>query len=701
MSEGATLTVSGRVRYHDTGADSNGQQYAEITKAGDGTLLFTNSATTVHKNTTYTITGGTLKFTNVNAFQDGTNAIAITVTNGKLQFEGKSGTPIRNNISIAATQNVEFKPTGGTVEYSGSLTGTGTFTNTSGEWQQLILSGNNSTFQGTIKNFTPNIPATETTPAVAGTNGLMFFNGVNSALPQGKFAGGGTVCFLPADADNSVFQFGELSGGGTLRPSTSTAANFTLEVGGLNSNSTFSGYLTDYINDEQGNYSKSLALKKVGTGTLTLTNSGNNYRGGTVVSAGTLETKALGRGAVSVEGGTFKYNGGTTTFASNIAVAEGGTFQLDKSGTTLTATGTLTGAGKIDVQNGTLSYTGTSTTLAQDINIGANGKFQYNHASTLSGDLTGSGVIQNSGGWSYYTGNNSAFEGTFQLNDLAFFQNGESSSGKATYQGGGPIILKVTDAAKNTYEFGKVTGSILIRPSNTSMSDHYVKIGGTNEDFIYSGVVCDYVDKTTGLIKTGTGTLTLTADFSKAATITNDSNAKPYSLGTTVEDGRLVIASGAVIGTGAGDRLVVNAVSETVHPAITLSCTINGDLQIDGLLTLDFTDANDPVGIVTGNVLFGDSAGLQAISGDAGWNAGMTYTLKSANSDDTLAAMTRLLSEAIEAGTLSDIFNVMPTEGGVIIAVDGNKIPEPATWVLMVLGLTGAVCVALRRRRGR
>ena len=900
VAENATLTISGGVRFQETGYIE--PEYPIITKAGAGTLLFTSAAKAVHPSSEFIVSAGTLKFTNVNSFQSASNAMKLTVNNGKLEFEGTGGT-IRNNIFIAENQLVEFKPTNGEVAYTGNLTGKGTFKNTQTDWHTLNLKGNNTTFEGTIQN-----------------SGLMFFTGVNSALPKGKFVGNGTVCFLPADATNTVFQFGELSGSGTLRPSINTTANYTLQIGGLNTDSTFSGKFTDYDDGNGRNYDKSMKIEKVGTGTLTLTNNTNNYRGGTVVSAGTLaftavgalgrgsvtvganpttdvpnpeaatlsfsngnestitkdilinqsgtfkittsnkqaiyagsltgtgtfvgdtskafvrftgdnsafagtvkmsggnhtffstpqstsedaayiistpavflnteagqvykfgalqmtgwewrfsnETpqgmysatlqvgnlgqddllqtflqqdiklekvgdgtltikqngtnnntfsggtvvhagtvdatypKALGNGAVSVEGGTLKYTGGTTTFANSTTVGTDGTFQLDKAGTTLTVTGALTGDGKIDVQNGTFYYNGATTTFAQDINLGENGKFQFDHASTVSGDLTGSGIIQNAGGWSYYTGNNSAFEGTFQLNDLAFFQNGESSSGKATYQGNGPIILKVTDATKNTYEFGKVAGSTLIRPSGSSMGEHYVKIGGTDEDFTYSGVLCDYGDKTTGLIKTGAGTVTLTADFSNAATIAGDTSAKPYSLGTTVEDGRLVIAEGAVIGADKGDLVLVNAVSDTANPAITLSGTIRGDLQIDGLLTIDFTDANNPVGTVTGDIDFGDSAGLQALFGDDGWNSDMTYTLKSANADEVLDAMTRLCAEAIEAGTLPDTFSVMATTGGVILGLNSEAggVPEPATWVLLVLGMAGMVCASRRQRRGK
>ena len=84
VAENATLTISGGVRFQDTGATPD---YPIITKAGAGTLLITSAAKAVHASSEFIISGGTLKFTNANSLQSSANAMKITVTNGKLQFD--------------------------------------------------------------------------------------------------------------------------------------------------------------------------------------------------------------------------------------------------------------------------------------------------------------------------------------------------------------------------------------------------------------------------------------------------------------------------------------------------------------------------------------------------------------------------------------------------------------------------------------
>jgi len=900
VAEGATLTVSGQVRFQDTGATPD---YPIITKKGDGTLLFTKSSTGVHKDSQFIVEAGTLRFTNANAFQDGTNAMKISVTGGKttiegvetptvgkLDFEG-SGT-IKNNISISAGQSVEFKPKGGTVTYTGALTGSGSFKNTSTDWQKLTLKGDNSAFTGTV-----------------GSAGLLFFDGVGSALPKGTLNGGGTICFLPADAEHSVFQFGALTGSGTLRPSESSACDFTLQVGAKNTNSTFTGELTDFDSNPEKliDYQRAITLEKVGTGKLTLTNKNNKYRGGTIVTAGTLaytvqgalgrgtitvgsdaekapeakllfepttaadatitddvlinksgilaitnwssgkqivysgsptgtgtlrldtqkgyirltgdnsafagkvETtttsgnhlffkngqsasksaaykisspvvfwsteanqvyefgaltmtgwewrfsgesmtnpsatmrignlnqndtlqtllqaniklekvgtgtltikqsgtnnnnysggtvvkagtldatypKALGSGAVSVEGGTLKYSGATTDYSNNTTIGENGTFELNAKDKTLTVKGTLTGSGKIDVQAGTFKYTGSTTAFDHDINIAANATCELANAPTLTGDLTGSGKFIISGGRATIKGNNTQFSGTVQRDSEAFYYNGESTSGLADYTGGGSMFFVCENASStNVYELGSLSGSGTLRQSERSYNGGItLKVGGNNKDTTFDGILASYKDKRTlALVKTGTGTLTLTKDLSVPNLGGGDTTVVPYSGGTTVENGRLIIAKGAVIGSGDDDLVFVEAVSKDATPAITLSGTIRGDLKIDGLLAIDFTSEQNPVGNVTGDITFGDAAALEFIVDESTLNQGMTYTLNSANPTDLSVSLTKLYNDAISAGTLPDILSITQTASGVMMGIDASKIPEPATWLLLLVG---------------
>ena len=100
------------------------------------------------------------------------------------------------------------------------------------------------------------------------------------------------------------FSFANLSGaGGTVGNFSSSPSVIT--VGSDNTSTSYGGTLID------GNGGASLALTKIGGGTLTLTGN-NSFSGGTIVSNGTLRVDGgfSGPGAVVVSGGTLEGNGG-------------------------------------------------------------------------------------------------------------------------------------------------------------------------------------------------------------------------------------------------------------------------------------------------------------------------------------------------------------------------------------------------------
>ena len=122
-------------------------------------------------------------------------------------------------------------------------------------------------------------------------------------------------------------------------------------------NSTFAGQIS---NGTAANIS--LGLTKNGPGTLNLTGTGNSYTGPVVFNAGTLgigANNALGTGALTLNGGTFKTVGGSWSIGNTISGAGG----LILEGTnTLTVNGASTAAGTNLVSSGTLKI-GNATTL--------------------------------------------------------------------------------------------------------------------------------------------------------------------------------------------------------------------------------------------------------------------------------------------------------------------------------------------------
>ena len=136
--------------------------------------------------------------------------------------------------------------------------------------------------------------------------------GAANVIPNGAGKGDVTVT---GTLDLNAFSdtVNGLNGAGTV--DNSAAGTPTLTIGNNNVASTFSGVIK--------NTAGSLAITKIGTGTLTLSGA-NTYSGPTTLSAGTLliTNTCAGPGTITCNGGTL---GGTGTVAGVVKVNSGAT----------------------------------------------------------------------------------------------------------------------------------------------------------------------------------------------------------------------------------------------------------------------------------------------------------------------------------------------------------------------------------------
>jgi autotransporter-associated beta strand protein len=189
-------------------------------------------------------------------------------------------------------------------------------------------------------------------------------------------------------------------------------------------------------------------LTKSGTGTLRIRNTGNNdYSGGTIINAGTIElgdgitvgVGTLGTGAITNNGLLVFNRQDAFTFA-NIITGNGG-LSLSGSGTA-TLTGSVTQAGPVTLTAGSVVFGG-----------GGN----------LSGAITGAGSVTVSGGTmtfsgvdaNLYTGATTVSGGTLQLNKSP----GVSAvPGNVTISGGGVLAILGNEQIPDTATIN-VTGT--------------------------------------------------------------------------------------------------------------------------------------------------------------------------------------------------------------------------------------------------
>jgi fibronectin-binding autotransporter adhesin len=414
----------------------------------------------------------------------------------------------------------------------------------------------------------------------------------------------------------------------TISNNTTGSADSTLTVNN-DANYTFGGKLVDRIS---GSGTGRLILVKGGSGTLTFTNTGNAYTGGTTISGGTLQigdgtnngslpgnvtdNAALafivaasttvaytgnisGTGVVNkLSAGTLALGGSSANTYSGLTTVNAGTLLLDKSSGNAIANGGLTiGDG---TNAATVQYTGTSSDMmgTGTVTINLNGTLDFNGKTDTIGNVSVNGSSTTVGQIS-----NTAGGGALTVGTLGFTGGGTVATGTGSLVLGGTV----TYAAGSTNSTTTIAGNLNL--GGTTRSFNVVDISLATEMDV-SAVVSNGA-----LTKSGAGTLALSG-----------SSANTYGGLTTVSSGRLLLAksSGNAI---AGGGLTIG---DGTNGATVQYTGTSGDMMGAGAVTinrnaaLDFNGKTDTIGNVS---IYGNNSSIGLLTNSAGGGALTVGTL--------------------------------------------------------------------------
>ena len=566
-----TLVLTGTNTYAGTTTISTGTlQLGNGTTNGsvagnivDNATLVVNSASGTSQTISGTITGtgtftkigdGTLILTGYSSSFDG----PVTISAGTLQYGNSTTSAGLFCWSIVDNGALVLYRIAGRLDYFGAISGSGTFTKEGNG--ELQFSGNN-TYTGTttINAGTLELGNGSQNGNLASTsivNNSAFIVDTISGTSQtlvGSLSGSGTFTkqgdgTLILTGTNSSFSGTTTIASGTLQLGNSTT-NGALGSTSIVNNSALVVYVVSGTETLSGTISSTGTVTKNGAGTLLLSGA-NSYSGGTTVSAGTLQAgsnSAFGTGTVTLGGGTLDVNG--CTISNDVAVS---------TASTITNSNTSTAA--------TLS--GGAVTLAGNLTVSAVSTATLTIADAISGGYgltkTGAGTVVLSG-TNTYTGATTINAGVLQVgNDSAL--SGSLMNNNATLDlHGCSITLTSLSGSGLITSMGSSAGTLTLNNSTACAFSGAIGTSG-----LYNAVT---------LVKTGTGTLTLTGindnsgcslDVEQGAVVlgmTSTSGVHGASSITAIDSGATVQYSGA------GDYQVYQA------GAITLT---GGALDLNG-----------------------------------------------------------------------------------------------------------------------
>ncbi|MCE9554484.1 MAG: autotransporter-associated beta strand repeat-containing protein, partial [Planctomycetes bacterium] len=533
-----------------------------LTKTGTGTLRLDGSNTYAGATT---VSAGTLGAGHANALGTtasdtaigaagtlsfGATGIAeVIVVQGALSTFAVSSVSGQLTLDVSSSSTIPVNTQGGDLTLSGKVTGTGGL-NKQG-LENLILSSTANDYEGkTIIN------------SGSTTSGIQL--GASNVIPDGANAKDVLVNtgFLDLNGHNETIRGLDSTGSVTTGIVTNSAVGtWTLSVGAQDATSSFAGKITN-------TNGRPLALTKIGTGTLTIGNTNNDFQGDTTVNGGTLK---LGAAEVIPHGAT----------RGNVIV--GATETLDLNGHSETING-LSGAGT--VTNGVAS--------AVTLTLGDN-----NQTSTFSGTITevtsgplsltkiGTGS-QRLDGANTYTGPTTINAGTLAINGSTVAASAVSVNNTGTLSGGlgaaaGSVGGTVTVAAGGRIAPGTTTTTGILETGNAtfaSTSKYDVQLNGTT---VGSGY--DQLD-VTGSVDLGSATvLVVSLGFTAVADdtfiiVNNDSADAVTGTFSGLAEGTVFAADGQLVQIsykgGDGNDVVLKRLGS---PSIPTSSSHDSDSQ--------------------------------------------------------------------------------------------------------------------------
>ena len=667
LSNTGSLTLSG---YFNQTFDRKISGSGYLYKTGGGTVTLTGTNTYQGSTNIY---GGTLRLGNVSA---------LGATTGTLQVFG--GTLDLNGYNIAV--GMLGGDAAGTITDSNATPGTTTLT---------VAQSSTSTFAGTIQD-----DGLRRVALVKSGSGVLTLSGTNTfsggtTISAGTIRPGNTSAFgmgmLTIASGATLDLYGNnttvsgLSGGGTLTDTTTTSGISTLTVN-QSGNSTYAGTVTYYS-------PRRVALLKSGSGTLTL--SGND---------GYLQNITLAAGTVSVSsgynfgdqttfsGGTLRITGTTltgignanwTTFTGGIDVADAAnTVTISNA---ISGSGSLTklGAGML-VLSGNNTFTGGVTLVGGELSIAANANLggTSNPLTFNGGTLQVTGTAMASFG--SHTVNWTTFNGGLDIANSAHtftVNNAVSGSGQVTKSGAGKLILGGANSysggttlgggtlqLNNASALGASSGTLTVNSGTLDLNANSITVaalsgsGGTITDnnatagtttltvnqssnTTFAGAIQNGATRNLALVKSGTGTLTLsgTNTFSGGTTlnagelsVSSDSNLGGASTPITFAGGMLQVTGTTLtsFGSHAVNGTSFNGGLDTVNAAntFTVGNTLSGSgsLTKQGAGTLILNGANSYSGGTTlggGTLQLGNASALGNTAGTLTVNQGTTLNL--------------------------------------------------------------------------